>query len=559
MVYFDATIDCNDNRPPSWQFAKTALAMFALVLFAASLTLWTGNLGYMPLDQSIIFDGGWRVLSGQTPLADFFTPTGVVPIFMQAGFFELLGVSWTSYVTHAAVMNILFAIVVYLLLRRLFGWNGQAFYFALLSAYFMYPPMGTPYMDQHALIFTFFALALFLVGVTAETPKAQALAWSLIPVAGVLALHSKQMPSGLAIVFIAAACGFMYWRNPERYRAGLVAAARGSAVVLLVMTVLIAATCGFDRYFYWTFRIPLELAFGRLGGTDDRFFVIAGMVSICALPFLVALKFAIRARADGRIDDFVLATAGVTVAMLVLAALFAGITVNAPMFQLAYFPAAIAICYGLLSRRECGETGEMARQSRDFRTLIFGLSGLAFLYALPPISQRTGNELDFRTGSSSRSVAAANIHPALSGLHWIMPTKLEGHGGEQEARNYKSLLVEIAGRKGNFLLIGDSSILYALSGKPSVFPGLWFHEGLSIPKQFSDWRKKFENFLVRSLLRNDVRYVVVDGRETWMASQASDFAVLAACLDYKHAEAESIGQFRLLPISLDCIRRQQSL
>ena len=559
MVYFDATIDCCDNQTPSWRFAKTALAMLVLVLFAASLTLWTGNLGYMPLDQSIIFDGGWRVLSGQTPLADFFTPTGVVPILMQAGFFKLLGVSWTSYVAHAAVMNILFAVVVYLLLHRLFGWNTLAFYFALLSAYFMYPPMGTPYMDQHALIFTFFALALFLVGVTAETPKAQALAWSLIPVAGVLALHSKQMPSGLAIVFIAAACGFLYWRNPDRYRAGLVAAAHGSAAVLLVMIVVIALTCGFDRYFYWTFRIPLELAFGRLGGADDRFFVIAGMVSICALPILVALNFATRAGGQVRTDDIALATAGVTVALLVLAALFAGITVNAPMFQLAFFPAAIAFCYGLLSRRERGESGETARQLRDFRTLIFGLSGLAFLYALPPISQRTGNEFEFHKNKFSLSVDAANIHPALSGLHWIMPSKIDGHGGEQRASNYKSLLDEIAKRKGNFLLIGDSSILYALSGKPSVFPGLWFHEGLSIPKQFSARRRKFEKFLVRSLLRNDVRYVVVDGRETWMASQASDFAVLNACLDYDDAEAETIGHFRLLPISLQCIRGQPSL
>ena len=33
----------------------------------------------------------------------------------------------------------------------------------------------------------------------------------------------------------------------------------------------------------------------------------------------------------------------------------------------------------------------------------------------------------------------------------------------------------------NFLLIGDSSILYGLTGKPSVSPSLWFHDGLTAP------------------------------------------------------------------------------
>ena len=143
---------------------RHVFALVILTILAATLTMRTGRLGFMPLDQSIIFDGGWRVLSGQVPLADFYTPTGLVPVLIQGAIFEIAGVSWSAYVFHAAVLNVLFAVLVYAMLRSLFGWSWLALYFALISAYFMYPPMGTPYTDQHALIFTYLTLCLFLWG-----------------------------------------------------------------------------------------------------------------------------------------------------------------------------------------------------------------------------------------------------------------------------------------------------------------------------------------------------------------------------------------------------------
>jgi hypothetical protein len=58
-----------------------------------------------PLDQSVVFDGGYRVLAGQLPFRDFAAAAGAVPNVLQAGFFALLGTTWFAYCLHAAVLD----------------------------------------------------------------------------------------------------------------------------------------------------------------------------------------------------------------------------------------------------------------------------------------------------------------------------------------------------------------------------------------------------------------------------------------------------------------------
>ncbi len=76
---------------------------FALALFVVGLlvNLSFARMGFMPLDHSIVFDGGWRMLNGQVPWRDFVTPFGVVPSAMQAIFFALLGTTWFAFCLHA--------------------------------------------------------------------------------------------------------------------------------------------------------------------------------------------------------------------------------------------------------------------------------------------------------------------------------------------------------------------------------------------------------------------------------------------------------------------------
>src|SRR5512134_1418500 len=64
------------------------MACALLVALGTGLCLDHGRVGFMPLDQSIVFDGAWRLLCGQRPFRDFVVPSGLVPMVMQAAFFK---------------------------------------------------------------------------------------------------------------------------------------------------------------------------------------------------------------------------------------------------------------------------------------------------------------------------------------------------------------------------------------------------------------------------------------------------------------------------------------
>jgi hypothetical protein len=131
-----------------------AIALPSLFVFGTLICLYYGRDGFMPIDQSIIYDGAWRVLCGQVPLRDFLTPTGIVPILVQTAFLQLFGVNWFAYCLHAAAFNGLFA---------------------MLSAVVMYVPSGTPLMEQDA--FLFMLLACVACGASARAGRRAPLRW----------------------------------------------------------------------------------------------------------------------------------------------------------------------------------------------------------------------------------------------------------------------------------------------------------------------------------------------------------------------------------------------
>ena len=47
-------------------------------LWAGWICYVSGMRGFFAMDQSIVFDGGWRVLQGQIPYKDFVIPFGPI-------------------------------------------------------------------------------------------------------------------------------------------------------------------------------------------------------------------------------------------------------------------------------------------------------------------------------------------------------------------------------------------------------------------------------------------------------------------------------------------------
>src|SRR5260370_1712675 len=87
--------------------ALLLVAKAGLLVFAFVLTWYSGHRGLFLLDHSIAFDGAWRILQGQVPYRDFYMAFPPLMFWIQAVFLRVAGLTFSSMVLSAAVVNLL--------------------------------------------------------------------------------------------------------------------------------------------------------------------------------------------------------------------------------------------------------------------------------------------------------------------------------------------------------------------------------------------------------------------------------------------------------------------
>ena len=84
-----------------------------IFLFSTYINYLSGNIGILPIDSFAFFDTSFLILKGYHPFKDFWITTGFLVDYIQSFFFKILGVSWFSYVAHAAFFNFFFTICLF--------------------------------------------------------------------------------------------------------------------------------------------------------------------------------------------------------------------------------------------------------------------------------------------------------------------------------------------------------------------------------------------------------------------------------------------------------------
>ena len=135
-----------------------AVSKLVLLIFALGITWYAGHRGIFFVDQSTIFDGGWRVLQGQVPYRDFYMTFGPFAFWVQAAFFKLCGVNFSSMVLGGAVVNVLATACVMRTAMILTGSIYSALIGGFVTAIWFQPPYGTLSVEQTAFLFACLAL-----------------------------------------------------------------------------------------------------------------------------------------------------------------------------------------------------------------------------------------------------------------------------------------------------------------------------------------------------------------------------------------------------------------
>ena len=116
------------------------------------------------------------------------------------------------------------------------------------------------------------------------------------------------------------------------------------------------------------------------------------------------------------------------------------------------------------------------------------------------------------------------------------------------AKDLDALVAFFEEHEGNFLLFGDMSIFYCLTGRPSVMPALWYHDGLTTPKPGSPEFLHFQDTLGENLDRCGVRYIVLECNGTWNGSRLTDYRSIVDYMGNKPRQPVWIGPFKIIDV-----------
>lgn len=515
-----------------------------LALWGGGVSLWYGRVGFHPLDHSIVFDGAWRLLCGQLPFRDFDTPFALTPMVMQVPFFALLGVTWFAACLHAALVNGAFAALVYGVLRVAGSRLAPSCTYAALAALTLYPPAGAPCHDQHAYFFSFLAVAGALLAARAATPRAAGILAALGAVALVLAYFSKQNPT----VFAAPLYLLALLMAPQRRR--LVAGAALALLTSLALLLALALLLRLDvRRFHEDYhRRPVREAARRTAGDEKPVHLLSALAALArrlglaTLPLAPATALGILLLSrQARRNPGHRVTLAVAGALPLVGLVAAHITFNDPEESLALLFPSLGLVDGVLAAL-APVPGSTLTAARALLLLLALRDGAAFHARVNVTRAAIGRELGGEAG-------AELLPPSLSFLSWRIPQEYRFTAGD-----FAHVLAFLKDQPGSFWLMGDASVLYGLSGKPSVGSCMTFFPGLNmpLPGHRSPEFLAFEEGIVADFPGKGVRYIVMEGKGNWFAVRLKDFRRISGALAAEPGREWHFGAYtvRELPAGL---------
>jgi hypothetical protein len=146
------------------------------------------------------------------------------------------------------------------------------------------------------------------------------------------------------------------------------------------------------------------------------------------------------------------------------------------------------------------------------------------------------------------SVAGAR-QPDTPALHFMIFHPLQQDISGLRAADLDAVVRFFDAHPGNFFLLGDTSILYAATGRPSVNPDLWFHTPMVTAAFLRNELPRYEARLRANLDRYRVRYLLIERNRPMFGFRLSHMPGLARELEEQTIARHELGSFTVLELS----------
>jgi len=469
-----------------------------LAIFSLFINQYIANRGAFPIDSFLIFDAAYNIVEGNHPFKDYWLITGPFVDYVQSLFFLLFGVSWTSYVLHASVVNMALTLFSYYYFLKIGLKNFYAFIYSLGVAILAYPSIGTPFVDHHSVIFCI--MACFSVSLAILTKRN--LFFLLTPIFLTFSFFSKQIPSPYFVVLFAIVISIYFYFIKNINKNILLNLFFGSFLsIFAVISIFFINEIPLKNFLLQYIFYPTSLGEERIERLNIDFANLVGQfkyIYFTLIPLIIGIFFITKIKNKNLTEkkDFV-------ISLLFLGA--TGILIYCQLLTknqvLIFFLIPIAAAYSHV----------YTIKYYNKKYLIYFILAI-FIFTTAKYHVRFNQNrkfIELVNVDFSLTQNASQIDKKLRGLKWITPHYPNNPKKEINLLNESKNI--LSGKKEDKIIISDYQFFSSILKNNFASPNKWYDD-LSIPPRENKYYKAQKNFFIEKLSKNKVKYLFFIGK-----------------------------------------------
>ena len=502
------------------------ILLFFLAIIAFFINYYYGFIGIMPMDNTVLFNGGYRVLKGYTPFTDYWLVTGPLLDYLNAFFFKLLGISWSTFIIHSSIINSILAISSFYFFLKINLSPTFSFIYSFLISVLFYPVVGTPFVDHHS---TFFMILSFY-GLIISIKTNNSNYFLLIPSLLCLSFLSKQTPAAYGIIIISTFILIIYFfgknKNLEVFKKSLI----GSLLaILFLFTFFFLTKINLNDFFQQYVNFGASIGKTRLN--EYNFSLFNEIIKYKFISFFLFVLFAILIKLKIKkilnFKDFLIILISISFSIILIFHQLISLNQNFIFFLIPYL---------------CGVTHVYFTKAFNLKYFLVIIISICFIsvgkYHLRFNEERKFNELE--NIDLSKAIDAKVIDQKLEGLKWI--TYLNPSDPKKEIKNLMQAIKIFKEDKSEKMLISEYQVIPAIIDIYDNSPNQWHHPSVSFPLKGNDYHSIYKNYFISKIKKKKI--------QTIYETREDEKIITALVLDEKCFKTERVGEM-LIKINLN--------
>ena len=478
---------------------KNYAYILALIIFSFLINFYYSFIGVMPLDNFVLYNGGYRVLKGYIPFNDYWLVTGPLLDYLNALYFKLFEVNWISYVSHSSTFNVLISVSTYFVFLSIGLRREWSFIYSLLFSVLMYPVVGTPFVDHHSSIFLILGFYLYIHAIVNK----KFLLLIYVPTIMILSFLSKQTPASYGIIAIIILTFSFNFFAKDDFKVIFKNLTLGSIIgIAFIFLFFFLTKINFENFV--TQYILFSQSIGKFrivqNYSDFNIFNLIEEFKFIFIYIFILSYFLITFIKKKNLREIKIIIPIIVLALIHI--LHQTITLNQNyIFFLIPLLAGFTHYYV--------EKNYDKKKYIIISVLVLVCFFSVYKYHLRFNEHRKFNELE--KVNLELALEGGKIHDSLKGIKWI--THLFPDNPELEIKQLRTSLEILKSNTKKTMIITPYQFIAPALNIYDNSPNQWHHPSVSFPKKGQPYFDNYKSFFLESIKNNNIQGIYVIGKE----------------------------------------------